>query len=44
LADGGTQLEEVVDVEDVVEDNLTAAMEASSEEFTLSFLCALASW
>jgi hypothetical protein len=44
LTDVGTQLEEVVDVEDVVEDDLTAAMEASSEEFALSFLCALASW
>jgi hypothetical protein len=43
LTDVGTQLEEVVDVEDVVEDDLTAAMEASSKEFALSFLCALAS-
>jgi hypothetical protein len=43
LAGAGTQLEEVVDVEDVVEDDLTAAMLASSEAFALSFLCDLAS-
>jgi hypothetical protein len=43
LAGVGTQLEEVVDVEDVFKDDLTATMIASSEEFALSFLCALAS-
>jgi hypothetical protein len=43
LAGVGTQLEEAVDVKDVVEDDLTAPMVASSDEFALSFLCAFAS-